>query len=154
MKLYSPEYWMKHALEEAALADHKNEVPVGAIIVLNNEIIAKGHNVREHLFDVTAHAEIIAIRKANEKLQSWRLNECDLYVTLEPCPMCAGAILQARIRAIYYGASDPKTGCCGSLMNLLQDIRFNHQSSVNPGIMANECSLILKQFFKRLRQNE
>lgn len=152
MELYSPEYWMNFALEEAMIALQKNEVPVGAIIVFNNRIIARGHNVREAEFDATGHAEMNAIRQANRNMQAWRLSDCDLYVTLEPCPMCAGAILQARIRNVYYGAPDPKAGCCGSLMNLLQDGRFNHQSQVIAGVRANECSTILREFFKKLRK--
>jgi tRNA(adenine34) deaminase len=145
------EYWMNEALNDAKIAFEHDEVPVGAIIVYNNQIVARGYNTREQTSDATAHAEMIAIRAANQKFNAWRLSDCDLYVTLEPCPMCAGAILQARIRNVYFGASDPKAGCTGSLMNLLQDKRFNHQSNVFPGILENECSQILRDFFRKLR---
>ena len=142
---------MKQAIAEAELALKKNEVPIGAVIVMNNQIVGRGHNVRETAFDATGHAEMMAIRDANRTLDAWRLNECDLYVTLEPCPMCAGAILQARIKNLYFGAHDPKAGCTGTLMNLLDDARFNHRSNVYAGILADECALMLRDFFKKLR---
>jgi tRNA(adenine34) deaminase len=151
MSVYTPEYWMKQAIAEAELALKKNEVPIGAVIVMNNQIVGRGHNVRETAFDATGHAEMMAIRDANRTLDAWRLNECDLYVTLEPCPMCAGAILQARIKNLYFGAHDPKAGCTGTLMNLLDDARFNHRSNVYAGILADECALMLRDFFKKLR---
>jgi tRNA(adenine34) deaminase len=151
MSVYTPEYWMKQAIAEAELALKKSEVPIGAVIVMNNQIVGRGHNVRETAFDATGHAEMMAIRDANRTLDAWRLSECDLYVTLEPCPMCAGAILQSRIKNLYFGAHDPKAGCTGTLMNLLDDARFNHRSNVYSGILADECALMLRDFFKKLR---
>ncbi len=151
MDPFSPEHWMRIAIAEAGLALKKNEVPIGAVIVMNNQIVGRGHNVRETAFDATGHAEMMAIRDANRTLDAWRLSECDLYVTLEPCPMCAGAILQARIKNLYFGAHDPKAGCTGTLMNLLDDARFNHRSNVYAGILADECALMLRDFFKKLR---
>jgi tRNA(adenine34) deaminase len=143
---------MQEALEEAALAKHKMEVPIGAVIVHKNQIIGRGHNLRESLSDATAHAEILAIKEANHYFQNWRLSECDIYVTLEPCPMCAGAILQSRIRNLYFGTSDPKAGCAGTFMNLLQDERFNHQTNVYPNILPDQCASLLKDFFRSLRK--
>ncbi len=148
---FPPEYWMREAIAEAHIAWQKNEVPIGAVIVFNQQIIGRGHNVRESSLDATGHAEIMAIRDANKNLGAWRLSDCDLYVTLEPCPMCAGAILQARIRNVYFGATDPKAGCSGTLMNLLTDERFNHRSTVFPGILSDECAQMLRDFFRKLR---
>jgi tRNA(adenine34) deaminase len=148
---FSPEYWMLEAIAEARLALQKNEVPIGAVIVYNQQIVGRGHNVRESSLDATGHAEIMAIRDANQNLGAWRLSDCDLYVTLEPCPMCAGAILQARIRNVYFGAYDPKAGCTGTLMNLLTDERFNHRSTVTPAILGDECAQMLREFFRKLR---
>ncbi len=151
---FTPEFWMREAIREAQIAQSKKEVPIGAIVVYENQIIGRGHNLRETSFDATAHAEIIAIRDANQKIGAWRLADCDLYVTLEPCPMCAGAILQARIKNVYYGASDLKAGCAGTLMNLLQDERFNHQTSVHYGVLESECAQMLVNFFRNLRQKK
>lgn len=145
------ERWMREALEEAKKAAEIGEVPIGAVIVRDGEIVGRGHNRRETDRDPTAHAEMIAIREAAERLGGWRLIGCSLYVTLEPCPMCAGAILQSRIERVVYGATDPKGGCAGTLMNLLTDERFNHRSQVVPGVLAEECGSFLTGFFRKLR---
>ncbi|MBD1222272.1 tRNA adenosine(34) deaminase TadA [Virgibacillus halodenitrificans] len=145
---------MLQAIEEAKKAQTINEVPIGAVIVFKNEIIATGHNVRESSQTTLSHAELIAIEQANQIIGSWRLEDCTLYVTLEPCPMCAGAIVQSRIKRVVYGAADPKAGCAGSLMNLLQDPRFNHQVELTSGVMEKECSMLLKDFFKQLRNRK
>ena len=142
---------MKKALEEAEKAFEKDEVPVGAVIVRNGEIIAAAHNQREISKDATAHAEILAIKEACEALGGWRLIDCDMYVTLEPCVMCSGAILQARIERLYIGTMDPKGGAAGSTLNLFEDYHFNHRTEVVKGILEEECSQILKDFFKRKR---
>lgn len=143
---------MLRALAEAALAINENEVPIGAVIVRDERIIASAHNQREQLRDPTAHAEMIAITQAAEALGSWRLNNCTLYVTLEPCPMCAGAIQQARIPRIVYGASDPKAGAIDSLYQLLRDARLNHRAETVGGVLAAECSEMLTRFFAVQRQ--
>ncbi|HPA53490.1 MAG TPA: tRNA adenosine(34) deaminase TadA [Bacillota bacterium] len=142
---------MRKALEEAEKAFDKDEVPVGAVIVRKGEIIAAAHNCREILKDATAHAEILAIKEACEALGGWRLIDCDMYVTLEPCVMCSGAILQARIERLYIGAMDPKGGAAGSMLNLFEDYHFNHRTEVIKGILEEECSQILKDFFKKKR---
>lgn len=142
---------MKEAIIEAKKAEALNEVPIGAIVVKDGEIIGRGHNLRETINDATAHAEIIAIQEASKTLGAWRLTNCDLYVTLEPCPMCAGAIVQSRIRRVIYGASDRKAGCAGTLLNIVQEERFNHRSELVVGIMREECSALLTNFFRRLR---
>ena len=145
------EKFMEEALKEAKKAYEKLEIPVGCVIVKDNKIIARGHNLKETKFDTTKHAEIIAIQKASKKLKSWRLSECEMYVTLEPCSMCAGAIINSRIKRLYYGAKDEKTGAVGSVLNLLQDYKFNHNVEVEQGVLEEECSNILKEFFKNLR---
>lgn len=145
-------YWMQIALEEAKKAEEIGEVPIGAIIVRDGEVVGRGYNRREIDHDPTAHAELLAIREASHKLGGWRLLNSTLYVTLEPCPMCAGAIVQSRIDRVVYGASDPKAGCAGTLMNLLQEDRFNHQVETVSGVMEEECGQILKDFFRRLRK--
>ena len=145
------EDYMKIALREAQKAYDIKEIPVGAVIVHEGRIIAQAHNQRELLHDPTAHAEMIAITQAADHLKSWRLENCLMYVTLEPCPMCAGAIVLARIRALVFGAWDPKAGAAGSLMNILQDSRLNHRVEITAGVMENECGAILKDFFVRLR---
>ena len=132
---------------------NSGEVPVGAIITHGDQIIASAHNQREGLHDPTAHAEMIAITQAAEALHSWRLNECTLYVTLEPCPMCAGAILQARIPQVVFGAYDPKAGAVTSLFSLLSDERLNHRAHVVGGVLADECGKLLTDFFARQRAN-
>jgi tRNA(adenine34) deaminase len=145
------EKFMNQAYIEALKAYNKEETPVGAVIVREGKVIARGHNERESKEDPTQHAEITAIRKASRKLQSWRLNDCDMYVTLEPCTMCAGAIIQARIRRLYIGAADPKAGAVGSVINVLAVERFNHKVEVVNGILPEKCSEILKKFFRELR---
>ena len=144
---------MKEALKQAEIAQSKGEVPVGAVIVYNGKIIAKGRNRRKQLETTDAHAEMDAIKKANRKIGSWRLEDCDLYVTLEPCPMCAGAIFQARIRKVYYGAPDPKAGALGTLYRINEDTRLNHQFAVEPGVCEEECAALLKAFFAQRRAN-
>ena len=146
------EKFMQEALKEARKAYNKLEIPVGAVIVRDGEIIAKAHNIKEEKKDTTKHAEILAIQKASKKLGTWRLNDCEMYVTLEPCPMCAGAIIQARLKKIYIGTMDEKTGACGSVLNLLEDYKFNHTVEVENGIMKQECESMLKEFFVKLRE--
>lgn len=143
--------WMQEALLEAQKAMSKGEVPIGAVIVYQDTIIGRGHNLRETNHNPLAHAEIMAIEEASKHIQAWRLTDCTLYVTLEPCPMCAGAIVQSRITKVVYGTTDIKAGCAGTLMNLLQEPRFNHESQVISGVLQSECSQILKDFFKQLR---
>ncbi len=152
--LMNHEKYMKIAIEEAKKAEEKNEVPIGAVIVYDGEVIAKAHNVRETSQQAKAHAEFLAIEEANNKLNSWRLDECVLYVTLEPCPMCAGAIMQARIPTVVFGAYDPKAGCCGSLLNILEDSRFNHQAEIISGVLEEECGSLLTNFFRKLRDKK
>ena len=146
------EEFMREALKEAKKAYRKLEIPVGAVIVKNGEIIAKTHNKKESKKDTTKHAEILAIQEASKKLDNWRLMDCEMYVTLEPCPMCAGAIIQSRIKKVYIGTMDEKTGACGSVLNLLKDYKFNHEVEVEIGIMQKDCEELLKQFFKELRE--
>lgn len=148
------EQWMRFAIEEAKKAEQIGEVPIGAIIVYNEEIIGRGYNRRETEQNALLHAEMIAIEKACERLNSWRLEDCTLYVTLEPCPMCAGAIVQSRIPRVCYGAADKKSGCAGTLMNLLTDERFNHRAEVKQGLLESECASLLQMFFKRLREKK
>ncbi len=144
-------FYMQEALKQAKKAFNILEVPVGAIIVKDNTIIARAYNQKEKKTDTTQHAELIAIQKASKKLKSWRLNDCEMYVTLEPCPMCAGAIIQSRIKKVYIGTMDEKTGSCGSVLNLFEDYKFNHNVDVETGICKDECEKILKDFFKELR---
>lgn len=146
------EIFMKEALKEAKKAYDKLEVPVGAIIVKDDKIIARAHNLKETKFDTTKHAEILAIQKASKKLKSWRLIDCEMYVTLEPCSMCAGALINSRIKKIYIGANDEKTGAVGSVFNLLEDYTFNHKVQIEKGILKQECENILKEFFKEIRK--
>lgn len=145
------EWYMQRALAEAEKARLKDESPVGAVIVKDGRIIARGHNEKELKSDPTLHAEMTAIRKASKKLGSWRLNECDMYVTLEPCAMCAGAIVQARIHRLYIGTPDPKAGAGGSVINVLHVAGFNHKVDTIFGILEEQCSEILKRFFRELR---
>ena len=151
---YSKEKFMKEALKQAQKAYNKLEVPVGAVIVKNGKIIARAYNQKEEKNDTTNHAEILAIKKASKKLSSWRLLDCEMYVTLEPCSMCAGALIQSRIKKVYIGAMDDKTGACGSVLNLLEDYKFNHKVEVETGILSDECEDILKNFFKILRNTK
>ena len=148
------EYYMKEALIEANKALKLNEVPIGAIIVYKNEIIARGYNMRNTLKNVLGHAEIIAINEASKYIGDWRLEECEMYITLEPCPMCAGAIVQARIPKVIFGARNAKAGCAGSVLNLLQQEKLNHRVEVIEGILAEESSKMLKDFFREFRKNK
>ena len=148
------EKYMKAALKEAEKAYNLLEIPVGAVIVKEGKIIARGHNKKETKKDTTKHAEIIAIQKASKKLNSWRLIDCEMYVTLEPCTMCAGAIINSRIKKVYYGTEDLKTGACGSVLNLFEDYTFNHKVETEKNILKNQCENILKKFFKELRENK
>ncbi|MFQ9705686.1 MAG: tRNA adenosine(34) deaminase TadA [Limosilactobacillus pontis] len=146
--------YMRVAIKEAHQAQLLGEVPIGAVIVHNGQIIASGHNMRERFQDVTYHAEMLAIMEACTALNSWRLEDCDLYVTLEPCIMCSGAIVNARIKNVYYGARDPKAGAVDSLYHLLGDQRLNHQVHVESGILGEECSQMLKDFFRTVRKKK
>ncbi len=149
---FGAEHYMRQALDLAQQAATEDEVPVGAIIVHKNQVIGAAYNQREQLADPTAHAEMIAITQAASHLRSWRLEDCELYVTLEPCPMCAGAILQSRIPRVFYGASDPKAGAVESLYHLLTDTRLNHRCEVYGGISSDLCGRILTQFFEAKRR--
>lgn len=149
--LKTDEDFILHCLQLARQAEAHNEVPIGALIVHNGKIIAESYNLREKNFNATGHAEILSIQKACEHLQTWRLSSCDLYVTLEPCVMCAGALLQARIRSVCFGAFDPKGGALGSLYKLNEDVRLNHRFPVKSGVCADACGDILSQFFKKKR---
>lgn len=144
--------FMRVALNQALEAYEQGEVPVGAVVVKDGQIIGRGHNLRETLQDPTAHAEMFALTAAAESVQAWRLDGCDIYVTLEPCPMCAGAIVNSRIRRVVFGASDPKAGACGTLFNVVQDSRLNHRAELSPGVMADECGELLKSFFRECRE--
>lgn len=148
------ERWMRIALAEAEKAFSADEVPVGAVVVREGEIVGRGHNQTLGLQDPTAHAEIIAISAASNTLGSWRLDRCALYVTLEPCSMCAGAIVLARIPDLIYGAQDPKAGACGSLSNIVQDQRLNHRVRLVTGVLADASADLLKRFFLNLRSNQ
>ena len=146
--------YMQEALKEARKALEFDEIPVGALVVKDDEIIGRGFNRRDTDNSPFAHAELLAIQKAAEKLGSWRLDGCTLYVTLEPCPMCAGAIVQCRLKAIVYGADDPKAGAAGSLYNIPEDPRFAHSCKVTSGILENECKDLLSDFFKKRREKQ
>jgi len=145
---------MKEAIKEAHKAYKQLEVPVGAVIVKDGKIIARGYNQKESKTDTTKHAEIIAIQKASKKLKAWRLLDCEMYVTLEPCAMCAGAIINSRIKKVYIGTKDSKTGAVGSVLNLFDDFKFNHKVENKTGVMQEECEEILKCFFKELRKSK
>ena len=146
--------FMNQALEEAKKAALLGEVPIGAVLVYEGEIIARAHNLRETTQNATTHAELMVIQEACKKLGSWRLEQTTLYVTLEPCPMCAGAILQSRVPRVVYGARDIKAGCVDSLYHLLNDAGFNHDCDVTEGILAEECGQILTDFFRALRERK
>ena len=146
--------YMKEALKEAKKAELIDEVPIGCVIVKDDKIIARGHNQRETNQSPIGHAEIIAINKASKKLKSWRLEGCDIYVTLEPCIMCSGAIIQSRINKVYYGASDPKGGALGSSINVLEASNINHHPEVVSGVLKEECSSIITNYFKAKRQSK
>lgn len=147
------EFFMKEALKEAKKAYKKEEIPVGAVIVKDGKIIARGHNLKESKNSSVSHAEILAIQKANKKLCAWRLENCEMYITLEPCMMCMGAIINSRIKKIYIGTLDPKTGACESVINI-EDYKFNHTVEIETGILKDECEYILKDFFKMLRKKK
>ena len=148
------EKFMKEAIKQAKKAYDKEEIPVGAVIVKDGKIIARGYNKKEEKKDTTQHAEIIAIQKASRKIGAWRLQDCEMYVTLEPCAMCTGALIQAWLKRVFIGTMDPKTGACGSVLNLLEDYKFNHKVEVETNIMQKECEKILKDFFKYLRSKK
>lgn len=147
-------YFMQIALQEAVLAEDAGEVPVGAVVVAEGEIIASAHNEKESLKTATAHAEMKALERAAAAVGSWHLEECTLYVTLEPCAMCAGAMINARIKRLVFGAYDKRFGCCGSIMNLLDDKRFNHTVETEGGVLQKECGDILTAFFKKKRTTD
>ncbi|WP_077620131.1 tRNA adenosine(34) deaminase TadA [Bacillus sinesaloumensis] len=152
--MMSDEYYMKLAIEEAKKATDLDEVPIGAVLVLEGEVIAKAHNLRETQQRSIAHAELLAIDKACKRIGSWRLENTTLYVTLEPCAMCSGAIVLSRVSRVVFGARDPKGGCAGTLMNLLEEQRFNHQAEVVPGVCEEECGQLLRSFFKEIRRKK
>lgn len=151
---HKPEYFMHRAIELAQQAAQEGEVPIGAVVVLNGEIIGRGFNQSISRCDPTAHAEVVALREAAKVLGNYRLNECDLYVTLEPCTMCAGAIIHSRIRKLYYGAAEPKTGVNESLCNLFAQPWYNHKVQIESGLLAGKCKQLLKQFFAERRQQK
>lgn len=148
------EKFMKEALKEARKAFQKDEVPIGAVIVKDGKIIARAHNLRETKKRATAHAEILAIEKACKKLEAWRLEGCDMYVTVEPCAMCAGAIINSRIKKVYIGTAEPRFGCVGSKINLLEEYESNHKAEVEYGACETEASMLMKDFFQKLRQKK
>ena len=150
----SEEKYMREAVRQAKKAAALNEVPIGCVIVHEGKIIGRGYNRRMTDHSVLAHAEIIAIKKACRKMGDWRLEDCTIYITLEPCPMCAGAIVQARIPMAVIGCMNPKAGCAGSVLNLLQEDGFNHQVEIEVGMMGEECSQMLKDFFRSLRKKK
>ncbi|MDX9690888.1 MAG: nucleoside deaminase [Acholeplasmataceae bacterium] len=142
--------FMRAAINEAKKAERKNEVPVGAVVVYQNQIISRAHNLRESKQAIEAHAEFLAMKKAAKKIGSWRLEDCDIYVTMEPCPMCAGAMIQSRVRNLFYATDDPKAGVANSMMNIFE-FPFNHHVHVESGILAEESKEIIQSFFKKLR---
>ena len=146
------EFFMVEAIKAAQIAEENGDVPIGAVIVYQNKIIARGWNQREQLQDPTAHAEMIALTQASEYMGTWRLNDCSIYVTLEPCCMCAGALVLSRMKKLVYACDDPKTGAVSSLYNIVQDERLNHKVEVVKGVLAEPCSLMLSEFFRRRRQ--
>jgi len=145
------ERFMRAAIAQAEIAEENGDVPIGAIVVYQNQVIAKGYNQRHQLNDPTAHAEIIALTAAAEHIGNWRLQGCTIYVTLEPCPMCAGALVLARLDRLVYACDDPKAGACGSLYNIVQDERLNHKVEISKGVLAKECSSLLQVFFRKRR---
>lgn len=145
---------MKMAIEQAGIAEENGDVPIGAVIVYKNQIIAKAYNQRQQLNDPTAHAEIIALTQAAAFMENWRLNGCTIYVTLEPCPMCAGALVLSRMDRLVFGCDDPKTGACKSLYNIVQDERLNHRLEVTSGVLEEQCREQLQGFFARRRQEK
>lgn len=150
----SHETYMRRALAEAQKAQAAGEVPIGAVVVQNGEVMGAGHNLKETLQDPTAHAEIVAVREAAAKVGSWRLDEADVYVTIEPCPMCMGAMLQARIRRVIFGAFDPKAGAAGSVVDLSACKQFNHRMEIIDGVLEDECRQLMQDFFQERRKTE
>lgn len=148
------EFFMREALTEARKAFEKDEVPVGAIILKEGKIIARAHNLKENKGDATRHAEMECISEATQVIGNWWLEDCDIYVTMEPCPMCAGALINSRIRKLYYGAKDPKSGCCGSVVDLCSPGLFNHNIEVEGGVLEKECGDILSEFFRKKRKQK
>ncbi len=154
MKLTREEKFMKEAIRQAKKAYALDEVPIGCVIVYENKIVGRGYNRRNTDKNTLSHAELNAIKKASRKLGDWRLDDCEMYVTLEPCQMCSGAIVQSRIKTCYIGAMNPKAGCAGSIMNMLDVKEFNHQVEINTGVLEEECSNLLKTFFGELREKK
>jgi tRNA(adenine34) deaminase len=148
------EQFMRTAIEAARIAEDNGDIPIGAVIILENKIIAKAYNQREQLADPTAHAEIIALTQAAAALENWHLNGCTMYVTLEPCPMCAGALVLSRMDRLVYGCDDPKSGACGSLYNIVADGRLNHRLEVTSGVLAEQCREQLQNFFQQRRDEK
>jgi len=151
VKMTTDEKWMRQAIKQAKKAEKLEEVPIGCVIVHNDKIIARGYNRRNTDHTSLAHAEMMAIKKACKKIGDWRLEECTLYVTLEPCQMCAGAIVQSRVKRVVIGAMNKKAGCAGSIFNLLEEDRFNHKAEVTRGILEDECAEMMSEFFRGLR---
>lgn len=151
-KEMTKEQYMMEAIKEAEKAAKIKDVPIGCVIVNDGKIIGRGYNRRNKDFNTLSHAEMIAIKKASKKMKDWRLDDCEMYVTTEPCQMCSGAIVQARIAKVYIGCMNPKAGCAGSIMNLLQVDEFNHQVEIETGVLKDECSRLLKDFFEKLRR--
>lgn len=148
------EKFMREAIKQAKKAERIDEVPIGCVIVFNDKIIARGYNRRNIDKNTLSHAELNAIRKAGKKLGDWRLDDCEMYVTLEPCQMCAGAVIQSRIKRVYIGCMNPKAGCAGSVLNLLEVEKFNHQAEIIKGVLEEECSELLSDFFRQLRKRK
>ncbi|MCB9594991.1 MAG: tRNA adenosine(34) deaminase TadA [Sandaracinaceae bacterium] len=146
------EAWMREAIAEARRAEEAGEVPVGAVLVADGRIVGRGHNLRERAQDPTAHAELIGVRAAAARLRTWRLSGVTVYVTLEPCPMCAGALVNARVDRVVYGARDPKAGATETLFAIGSDERLNHRFAIEPGVLADECASLLTDFFRRIRE--
>jgi len=147
------ERYMRMAIDAAQVAEENGDVPIGAVIVYQSQVIGRAYNQREQLKDPTAHAEIIALTQAASFVGSWRLHGCTIYVTLEPCPMCAGALVLGRLDRLVYGCPDPKTGACGSLYDIVRDQRLNHRLEVTPGVLADDCATLLQTFFQQRRNN-
>jgi tRNA(adenine34) deaminase len=150
-KAEQDELYMRQAIEAAKIAQENGDVPIGAVIVYENQIIGRAYNQREQLKDPTAHAEIIALTQAAASIESWRLHGCTMFVTLEPCAMCAGALVLGRLDRLVYGCNDPKAGACGSLYNIVQDERLNHRLEITAGVLADECAKLLQDFFRQKR---
>lgn len=153
-KLTEDEKYMKEAIRQAKKAWKLGEVPIGCIIVFDGKVVGRGYNRRTIDKNTLAHAELQAIRRAGKKMGDWRLDGCTMYVTLEPCQMCAGAVIQARIKRVVVGCMNPKAGCAGSILNLLQVERFNHQAELTTGVLGEECSQMMKEFFRELREKQ